>query len=152
MAFACLVAAAAAVAADLPAGAKNPAAQDVGNYTVLYDGPDGSHLQTGEPGKAVKGFYTQVPSYNSCFKLFNRCLSCFFCIFNSKKLMDELARVLLCSLESSSSLTRRKLAKVVMTSQNLFKTYVLFISATVSSTLVEESKKSHTKRMREDTA
>jgi hypothetical protein len=60
MAFACFVAAA-AMGADLPAGVKNPAAQDVGNYTVLYDGPDGSHLQTGEPGKAVKGFYTQVP-------------------------------------------------------------------------------------------
>lgn len=54
---------AAVVVADFPAGA-NPAAEDVGNYTVLYDGPDGSHLQTGEPGKAVKGFYTQVPSHN----------------------------------------------------------------------------------------
>jgi hypothetical protein len=63
MAFACFVAAAAVAASpDLPAGT-NPA-EDVGNYTVLYDGPDGSHLQTGEPGKAVKGFYTQVPSYN----------------------------------------------------------------------------------------
>jgi hypothetical protein len=62
MAFACFVAA--AVVADFPAGANPAAAEDVGNYTVLYDGPDGSHLQTGEPGKAVKGFYTQVPSHN----------------------------------------------------------------------------------------
>lgn len=58
MAFAYFVAAAVAASPDLPAGAKNPAVEDVDNYTVLYDGPDGSHLQTGEPGKAVKGFYT----------------------------------------------------------------------------------------------
>lgn len=59
MAFACFVAA--AEASDLPAG-RNPV-EDAGNYTVLYNGPEGSHLQTGEPGKAVKGFYTQVSSF-----------------------------------------------------------------------------------------
>ncbi|KAK4025559.1 uncharacterized protein LOC116928105 [Daphnia magna] len=58
MAFACFVAA--AEASDLPAG-RNPV-EDAGNYTVLYNGPEGSHLQTGEPGKAVKGFYTFVDS------------------------------------------------------------------------------------------
>ena len=65
MAFACLVVAAASV--PLPA-ATNPVDttfSDLGStYTVLYDGPAGRHVQSGEPGRAVKGFYTQVPSYN----------------------------------------------------------------------------------------
>ncbi|XP_057367821.1 uncharacterized protein LOC130688832 [Daphnia carinata] len=56
MAFACFVVA--AEASDLPAG-RNPV-EDAGNYTVLYDGPAGRHVQSGEPGRAVKGFYTQV--------------------------------------------------------------------------------------------
>lgn len=68
MAFACFVVA--AVTSDPPAGS-NPV-EETGNYTVLYNGPEGSHWQTGEPGKAVKGFYTQVFFAIPCFfkKLF----------------------------------------------------------------------------------
>ena len=27
-------------------------------YTINIDGPDGRHVQMGEPGKAVSGYYT----------------------------------------------------------------------------------------------
>lgn len=44
-----------AVANAAPFASNQPESDDP--YTIMYDGPDGRHVQKGEPGKAVYGYY-----------------------------------------------------------------------------------------------
>lgn len=56
VAFACLFMTVASV--PLPLATEDTVEQEA--YSVIYDGPAGKHVQFGEPGKAVRGYYTQV--------------------------------------------------------------------------------------------